>query len=436
MPSQQNQNPRLIAAQDLLIWFHSNQIRFQRRNSFINPSDFGLYRYLVSSVIRNRNQYLFFIEDLTGRKLNKIDPEAIICPMLGISQLEPHMKVQQYAAVNETVGLLPALNKGFLKGFVNANLRSFIRQEVRLRESCQQQALAVQTSHPDWMVTRWQKKYGDFAAEQICHFNNLIPKVHIAINPKFERQVVLEELKHNNVKDLEELQNGWRVNNPSGIFNTESLRSGAFLVQDPSSQQLIELIAPLPKQSVLDVCAAPGGKLFHLEWAYHSEIELLIAIDNSTSRMHRLIENKRRIGSKSRIAVMDAKKPAINALFDLVVVDAPCSGTGTIQKHPEIKWNRQPSDFLINQKNQLEILAGVRDLVKPGGFLLYVTCSLEVEENHEVVDQFLQQNSAGYSHVPWQTDGVMQDSFTKEGFYMCLPDQHRMGMFAALLQKK
>ena len=436
MSSQQKQNPRLFAAHDLLAWYGSNQIRFRPRNTFSNPSDYGLYRYLISSVIRNKNRYLFYIEDLTGRKINKIDPEALICLLLGISQLEPHMKVQQYAAVNETVSLLSALNKSFLKGFVNANLRSFIRQETRLLESCRHQPLTVQTSHPEWMVTRWRKQYGEQSVDQICRFNNTIPKVHIAINPKFDKGAVLAELMDENVQDLEELDNGWLVSSPTGIFDTESLKSGAFLVQDASSQQLIKLIAPLSKKSVLDVCAAPGGKLFHLEWAYNAEIEVLMATDNSMSRIQRLIKNKRRFRSRSHVTLMDAKNPALNVLFDLVLVDVPCSSTGTIQKHPEIKWNRQPADFLTNQKNQLEILAGIRNLVKPGGFILYVTCSLEEEENRQVVDQFLRQNSAGFSHVPWQTLLKTHDTLTNDGFYMSLPDEHRMGMFAALLQKK
>ena len=418
-----------------MTWYRSNQIHFLQRDTFANPSDYALYRFLVSSVIRHKTRYLTIIEGLTQRRIEKIDLEALICLMLGLSQLEPGMKIREYAAVNETVELLIELKKPFLKGFVNANLRSFLRNKESLLEGCPQR-VEIETSHPKWMVKRWRTQYGDSDTTKICQGNNVFPKLNIVINPKYPKESVLADLITHDIEIIDEGKNGLSISSPVGIFDTDSSKSGSFLIQDLSSQDLIRMINPLQKKRVLDACAAPGGKLFHLEWAYGSDIEHLVAADVSAARMHRLVENKKRYSSRSDIVMMDAKNPALKPGFDLVLVDAPCSSTGTIQKHPEIKWNRRLEDFYSNHNNQLEIVDRLSCLVNERGCLLYITCSLEKEENQMVVDEFLKHNSKDFSLLPFQELTDSPSLISKEGYYISLPDTHRMGMFAALLQKK
>jgi 16S rRNA (cytosine967-C5)-methyltransferase len=420
----------------LLAWLKDQPLKILSRSTFANETDYGLYRNLVGSVVRHYRRFLFWIEILTARSVDKLDPEALVCLLLGLVQLEASSRIKPHAAVNETVKLIAALGRPRLKGFINANLRQFSRSQTELIRKLASQSIAIQTSHSDWMVERWRRQYGEMATRRMCEANNGLPPLRLVLNPKFDHQRIVRDLRQQGYI-VDELENeGLAINNPNGLFATDWSKQGAFLIQDTSSQWLNRLLSPLPKKRVLDACAAPGGKLIHLEWSYGDQIEELIAIDNAIGRIGRLGENVRKMGSQAAIVVTDATNPALKGFFDLVMVDSPCSSTGTIQKHPEIKWRRQVSDFLRNQRIQLAILEGIRSLVKPGGFLLYITCSLEPEENQAVIQLFLSKHGSVFRHVPFSAEIGERQLQTPEGFFQCLPSRCNMGMFAGLLQRE
>ena len=358
----------------------------------------------------------------------------MVCLMIGLVQLDILSGVQDYAAVNETVELIAFFKKPHLKGFINGNLRSFLRRKDELETGLGQQPLSIRSSHPTWMVERWQNQYGLATAEKICIANNHQPEIRVVLNPAFDREKIEADLagSHEIVARHPE---GFTLNNPAGLFDTKWAKAGAFLVQDHSSQQINRLIDPLPKSRVLDACAAPGGKLFHMEWQFKDDIDQLVALEISEQRLERLKANRKSFRSHALLARMDATVPALSAGFDLILVDAPCSSTGTIQKHPELKWQRNEKDIYQNQQNQLSILTGLEGLVKVAGHLLYVTCSLEKEENQDVIGKFLDKHAHTFRLVPFSTGQIEKEYLSPEGFYQCLPQESAMGLFAALLQK-
>ncbi len=391
---------------------------------------------MVGNVIRHKRKYAYLIENLSGRIIEKLDKEAVVCLMLGLTQLEQESRIDEYAAVNETVNLIAALGKPFLKGFINANLRTFLRKKRDLLSEFDKQALEIRTSHNSWMVERWRDQFGDLIATRVCEANNIQPHVQMVVKAKHSQRAIMADLISKDYEITDHHSEGWTINNPSGLFETKWAKQGAFLIQDRSSQLINRLIKRLPKKWVLDACAAPGGKLFHMEWAYSPDIDELIALDVSNGRLKRLLTNKNTFQSRARIVQMDATNPALKKQFDLVMVDAPCSSTGTIRKNPEIKWIRQEIDLLRNQQIQVALLQGLMMCVRQGGHLLYITCSLEKEENQQVVEKFLENNSGAFRLVPIESDLVDREFLTSEGYFQCLPNSERMGTFAALMRRE
>ncbi|NQU65240.1 MAG: RsmB/NOP family class I SAM-dependent RNA methyltransferase [SAR324 cluster bacterium] len=432
--NKKNVNPREAAALDLLDWYRNGSIIYRRRQDLITQQNYALYRNLVSSIIRHKEKYLYFIKILTGRSLKKLDREVVICLLLGLVQLDQLSGIQDYAAVNESVELISFFKKPHLKGFINGNLRSFLRRKGELELGLEQQPLFVRTSHSEWMVERWKNQYGLAATEKICDANNRQPEVRVVLNPAFDREKIEDDLAEQ-YDIVGQHPEGFTLNNPAGLFDTKWADAGAFLVQDHSSQQINRLIDPLPKTCVLDACAAPGGKLFHMEWQFGEDIDQLVALEISEQRLHRLKINKYRFKSRVLLVRMDAACPGLTTGFDLILVDAPCSSTGTIQKHPELKWQRSESDILQNQQKQLLILNGLDKIVKVTGHILYVTCSLEKEENQDVIMKFLDKQARTFRHIPFSTEQVDEECLSPEGFYQCFPQKSAMGLFAALLQK-
>ena len=428
---------RAYALDDLLKWVESLTIRFKDRLDFKLSADFALYRLIISNVIRYRDRYLFSIEQITQRSLNKLDLYVQVVLMIGFAQLDQEGQVDEYAIVNETVELMKYLRKPYLKGFINGSLRNYIRTREKLEISLNKQNLSIQSSHPKWMIKRWEPLYGTEHTRLICQYNNQNPQIHIVLNPKFEREKLLEQLKKSDFSFEALDSEGLLIHNPSGLFDTDLYRTGSFLVQDVSAQLINTIIEPISKKRVLDACASPGGKLFNLEWSYGKEIEKLTGIEISRSRFQRLLENKKRYKSGAEIICQD-----VFALeegqdqFDCVLIDAPCSATGTIRKHPEIKWNRQVDDFKTNQHKQLQLLNHLKKLVCQNGHLIYSTCSLEPEENQQVIELFLKENARLFELARIKSQNLNPRLITEEGYYQHLTNANGLGAFAAILKRR
>ncbi|MCP4298450.1 MAG: hypothetical protein GY786_22925 [Proteobacteria bacterium] len=424
------QNPRVAVAIDLLSMLERGEIRFRRAHHFESAQDFSFYSNLINSIIRFKRKFLFLIHKLTGTKIQELDPEVVVSLLVGLAQLDESSRVDDFAAVNESVDLVSTLGKSRLKGFVNANLRTFIRDRDKLLKNLNQQSLAVRSSHEDWMVKRWVDHFGKRKTQKFCQANNLVPQLNIIINPKLDITKTLHQLESLGFRCENILERSYRVENPKGFFETDLTKNGAFIIQDPAFQQIVQILGKLPKKSVLDACAAPGGKLFHLEWAFGEEIDRLVALESNEKRLQRLQENCLLYKSRAELHHMDAGNNTLKDKYDLVIVDAPCSGTAIIRKHPEIKWKRKAEDFVKNNYLQLAILDGVAKNTKTGGHLAYITCSLEKEENEDVVNNFLKDHPE-FNLIPLQSPVTVADDL----FY-CLPNKLQMGAFGALFQKQ
>ncbi len=427
---------RNAAADDLLSWIKTNNILYRDRDYFSNHQDYTLYKFLVSNTIRYKRKYDFLIKELTNRAPTKLDDEAVVCLMLGLVQLEKETKIDHHAAVNETVNLTGFLNKPFLKGFINANLRSYLRREDELIDKVKRQPIETWTSHAPEMVTRWVQQFGQLVTDGLCEANNVLPQLQIVINPAFDQEEIVRDFSQQGFEISENEIGSFTIGKPSGLFETKWAKQGAFLIQDSSSQLINRLIDNLPKKRILDACAAPGGKLFHMEWSYSEDIELLVGAEISAVRMKRLKYNRDVFYSKAMLIQMDALNPSLETKFDLVLIDAPCSSTGTIRKHPEIKWNRNKTDLIRNQTIQLALFRSLKNCVRSGGHLLYATCSLEKEENQHVIEKFLKESQGEFQVVPIQKHLIGSGNLTAEGYLQCLTTESQMGNFAALLQRK
>ena len=432
----QTKNARLVAVHSLILWLQSNAIDIHSRNTFLQPSDYTFYRHLVSNVIRHKSKYEFFIQRLTGKNIKKLDNEVIACLMLGLTQLDTDSKVEDYAAINETVKLMALLKKPYLKGFINANLRRFTREKAQLESELNAQALETQTSHPRSFIDRWQKQFGKEKTKAICLANNIQPQIQLVLNPGFQTEEILDGLRSKGFDCIDIDKSSLTITNPAGLFDSEWAKKGAFLIQDRSFQPINQIVADLPKSVVLDACSAPGGKLINLEWSFPDEIEILVGCEINQSRLKRLTENRNHFNSSAHLVQSDSSQPPFKQVFDLIILDAPCSATGTIRKHPELKWNRNHNDLLRNQQLQVKLIENCSHLLKPKGKILYITCSLEEEENQMVVQRVVEKKSSLIRQVRIESSKIDQKMITGEGYYQALPSQYQMGCFAALFERK
>ena len=340
---------------------------------------------LFYGVLRNLALLDFWIAQLRSRR---VEVELRDVLRLGLYQLLI-ADTPAHAAVYETVALAPKRQRSI----VNALLRSASRNQKELTEKGKALPLEVRTSHPKFLIERWQKAFGKEATEKLCVWNNTPPPIYARINQlKIDRQSFLE--RYRTAKPLLKITN--LVELPS---SGSALAAGDCYVQDPSTALACELLQPQPREKILDACAAPGGKTSYLAELMQNQGSLF-ACDRDPQRAQLLGENLNRLGvAISKIVRQDWTKPPISseikgsAPFDRILVDAPCSNTGVMRRRVDVRWRTRPTDFQKMQQRQLQIVRAVIPVLKPGGILVYSTCSLEREENEEVVQALLREMS-------------------------------------------
>jgi 16S rRNA (cytosine967-C5)-methyltransferase len=333
--------------------------------------------------------------------------------------------------VDTSVTLAREAGGGRAAAFVNAVLRRVARHDTEPAHTSADiaEALAADHSHPVWQVRRWIQAFGAEATGDLLRWNNARPRL------------VLQPAR----RSLEALTAAWRAAGieselapfGAGIITVATrpadlpgFHEGAFIVQDPAQALLGRFIDIQPDSSVYDVCAAPGGKAI----ALGRSAKVLIAGEVSPTRAMRLLENVRRAGSGcEQVVVADGRRPPVRRA-DLVLLDAPCLGTGTFARHPDARWRVTPEALSSLEKLQAELLSSAAHVVPPGGLLVYSTCSLEPEENRLQVNRFL----ATHPHFHREPTGaVAADLLSKEGDLTILPQQHGMdGAFAARLRRQ
>ncbi len=351
------------------------------------PADAAMVRLLAYGVLRELTALQWIASRLMDKPLAATD-NVLTLILVGIYQLRT-LKTPPHAAINETVDALQALRKPQMRGVVNAVLRRYTREAAKL-ETELPRAPATRTSHPQWLVDRiktdWPQQW-----EAVLQANNLQGPMSLRVNRRrMPRDEYLKRLGEMNIAastaggapDAVVLAEARSVERVPG-FN-----SGQVSVQDVSAQLAVELLDLKDDHRVLDACAAPGGKTAHM--LERADVEV-IALDSDGTRLLRVDENLQRLKLKAQIVAGDGGEPARwwdKYKFDRILLDAPCSGTGVIRRHPDIKWLRRDTDIPALQQQQLRLLKALWPLLKSGGRLVYATCSVLRDEGDEVIKRF------------------------------------------------
>ena len=351
----------------------------QNDRAFVQALSFGVIRWYVR---------LDKILSLLTRKPIK-DHEIKALALIGLYQLM-YMRVKPHAAVSETVSASGA--KTWAKPLLNGILRTFQRQQAELEEKADSD-MGIRTAHPVWLVKAIKKDWPD-QLTTILEANNELPPLVLRVNTsKTQRDTYLETLKIEGIQANASIYTDTAITlqHPVPVETLPFFSEGFVSVQDTSAQIAAQIMDVQPGDRVLDLCAAPGGKTAHLLERYPEMVEL-VAVDISADRLERISENLSRIGVAAKLIVGDAINPESwwdQATFNRILVDAPCSATGVIRRHPDIKLLRQPGDIQPLSEVQFSILNKAWSMLAPGGRLVYATCSIFHRENCDLVGRFL-----------------------------------------------
>lgn len=338
------------------------------RTAALSPRDAGLANELVFGVLRFRAQLDYLIERYSGRSVARLDREVALVLRMAIYQLRYLERVPAHAAVSEAVELTRRAHKRSAAALVNAVLRKVDRAPVVWPDR------TIELSTPAWLLASWERQFGSELAAGIARAFLKPPERYIRVPA--ERR---DEAAHLALAPTE----------IPGCYRLLEGDPGGFRLQDISSQAVVPLLELQPGQSFLDVCAAPGNKTAQ---ALETPLEA-VAADN---KLDKLLELQ---GLNAALVVLDATRPMpFRRSFERILLDAPCSGTGTLGRNPEIKWRLRPEDLERHHRRQVAMLHQALGALAPGGRLVYSTCSLEAEENERVVDEVLAQ-SAGRVHL-------------------------------------
>jgi 16S rRNA (cytosine967-C5)-methyltransferase len=420
------------------------------RSPLEDERDRALATEIATGVQRWRATLDHLIEQFSKRRIDRFDPEIVEILRLGAYQLLHLTRVPAAAVVNDAVDLAGKAGKRSAAGLVNAVLRTVSRKRASLPlpprppdpsdRTAALDYLSVTLSHPRWLAARWYERFGFDACERWMTFNNTPAQVTLRANPLM---VTRDEL-HGRLAERQIATTPGRFA-PDALIVTAGhpLRdpgtaAGLFVVQDEASQLVSLLAGATPGPLVLDTCASPGGKTTALA-AASAERGRVIACD---VRDHR-IDVLRRTVDQSRarnVSIVQADLLAplpFHALFDCVLVDAPCSGLGTLRRDPDIRWRRQEADLAPLAANQLRMLCHAADAVRPGERLVYATCSPEPEENEQVVEAFLRL-SPGFGEVDAGTvhPRLPATLVDERGHLSTRPDHHHLEAFFGAVFKR
>ena len=369
------------------------------RGAQLEPRDRGLATQLVYGTIAWQGLLDHVLARL-GRAPRKLDAEVRTLLRLALFQLVKLDRVPDFAAVDTAVELAKTIKGGAPSGLVNAVLRRFLRegQDLALPPESERDAyLALATSHPRWLVERWRAELGDEeAAALLASDNQPAPTTLRVLTSRVPRATVMAALADVQVasRPTAYAADGLVLETAADPLALPGWRDGWFTVQGETSQLVTAMLGVAAGERVLDLCAAPGGKSLAVA-GQAGPSGLVLALDPYQPGLVRLGAEAGRLGLRvARVRADATQLPLVaGARFDAVLVDAPCSGLGTLRQHPEIRWRRQPADIAELAKLQSRLLAAAADHVRPGGALVYATCTITRAENDDVVDAFLSTHS-------------------------------------------
>jgi len=365
---------------------------------------------------------------------------------IGTYQLLFLEKVPPSAAVNETVKGLKKSKARWAAGLANAVLRKIAatREEMGMEAARRipialhsaEKRISIETSHPEWMVKRWMWHYGQKRTQLLCIANNSKPPLTLRTNTlKCTRDELIALLNKENLRPRPGMMSLEAVileGSNIGITELPGFSEGLFQVQDESSQLVSHILGPQPGEKVLDLCAGLGGKTTHMA-ALMKNQGTIIATDTNSKRLALLGENCKRLGVKN-VSIRKPSDIKKETNFDKILVDAPCTGTGVIRRHPDIKWNRSPQSIDRMVRIQRALLKQAAGLLRPGGALAYSVCSIEPEEGRYMIENFIKE-----SKVKWHVVSIDEilPRIEKGPFLEFLPQlKGPDGFFAALMKKQ
>jgi 16S rRNA (cytosine967-C5)-methyltransferase len=416
----------------------------------LRGDDRRLCHELVLGVLRRQLWLDRALEYFASRGLGSVDLPVRLALRLGLYQLRFLSRIPPSAAVNESVNLVRAVGLRSAATFANAVLRRATREphyDPVASISDPVEKLAIETSHPAWLIERWVNAIGLEEAAALARTNNEPAPVAFrltakATRKKGEAQRIINELTAAGVelRRSKIAPNAWRVIGHTSALVRSLTSAGLIYLQDEASQLVGHLLDAQPGDRVLDVCAAPGSKTTHI--GALAPRSMIVAGELYEHRSRILRELAATQGNDSiQVVVADATGdlPFVNASFNRVLVDAPCSGTGTLRRNPEIRWRIQPSDIAELSSKQERILARAAEMVRPGGILLYSTCSLERDENEAVAEDFLREH-AGFDQLRSTNARILNvpaDLATPIGAFRTWPHRHDVdGFFIIGFQRR
>ncbi|MDQ6689025.1 MAG: 16S rRNA (cytosine(967)-C(5))-methyltransferase RsmB [Gemmatimonadota bacterium] len=407
---------------------------FERRIGPLDARDRRWTRELVYGMLRHRGWIDAILSDRVRGGLARLDPDVIDLLRLGVYQLTNMGSVPAYAAIAQTVELAKRRHGLGASKLVNAVLRRTDREREGLVPAPAQEAveaLALRYSHPRWLVARWLERWGEQDTERLLTLNNA--EAPIVLRPygivREQLEAMLEEAGVH-VGDAPHVRESIAVSGGITLTELGAFKKGLFFVQDPAATLVTEYAAIPTRAAVADFCAAPGGKSLELA----RTAATVFAGDKSVGRLQRLLANQRRLETTNIYPfVADARHPAVRPV-DAVLIDVPCTGTGTFRRHPDARWRLKISDLAVMSALQKSILRAAASAVKLDGLLVYSTCSLEPEENDSQVDWFLSENLNFVLEPP--PEGSVSPDLLDGGRLRVLPQLHGTdGAFAARLRR-
>jgi 16S rRNA (cytosine967-C5)-methyltransferase len=350
--------------------------------------------------------------------------------LVGVYQIK-YMRIPDHAAVSETVGATGALKNRHMKALINGVLRNYLRARENAIEAplpTSDLPLSIQYNHPSWFIKEIQKSYPQ-QWQQILNANQQKPPMWLRVNQQHHTindYKKLLETAEISINSVEPLSQAIELTHPTDVLNLPGFEQGWVSIQDGAAQQAARLLNCQKDDVVLDCCAAPGGKTCHI-LEFTPEIASMTAIDIEANRLVRVEENLARLGLKATVIAADAANAKTwwqGQYFDRILLDIPCSGTGVIRRHPDIKWLRKASDIDALMILQQQIIKEIWSLLKPGGTLLYATCSILPQENSQQIAHFLEhhpdaqllpfENAEHDNNIGWQ---LLPGINNMDGFY-------------------
>ncbi len=414
---------------------YADRLLSSKRVMSLPARDRAFVRELVLGVLRWRLRLDRIIDTYHQKKSGKLQTDVRAVLRLGLLQVLFMESVPDWAAVSESVSMARNIRDGRASGLVNAILRRTIREgEPPVATDDPAERLSILYSHPRWLVEKWLKAFGPETTESILTAGNAKHPVTIRVNTlRTDRESLLTRLSSEGIasEPVETVPNFLIVPDAHGLFETGAFREGLFTAQDPASELAATLLDPQPGERILDLCAAPGGKTTRIA-EMTGDTASVTAVDLNAARLGLVSQAAERLGIWSiEYFEGDALTFRGNGLYDRVLCDVPCTGTAVFSKRPDMKWRRTPEDSLRMAEIQKAMLGNACELVKPGGIIVYSTCSLEHEENEDVIAWFLEQ-------FPVQLErDARYLLFETDAGYCIFPFQmYGTGAFVARLRKK